>query len=192
MPGEPTKPDRPETIINYGPVSRRKSTNDLVGTVYSELKGLANRMMANERVGHTLQATALVHEAYVRLTDQTDPKWDSKAHFYGAAALAMRRILVERARAKAAQKRGGSRKRLDIDEIDLATAADTVDWVSLDEAMQALQKHDAGLHEVVMLRFFAGLSVEETAEAVGKSDRTIKRNWSDAREWLNKFLAEMP
>ena len=100
MNGEPEKPQRPETIVNYAGVPKRKSTNDLVGTVYHELKGLANRMMANERPGHTLQATALVHEAYVRLTDQDTPKWDSKAHFYGAAALAMRRILVARARSR--------------------------------------------------------------------------------------------
>src|SRR5262249_6237765 len=111
-------------------------------------------------------------------------------HFYGAAALAMRRILVERARAKNATKRGGSRKRLDIEEIDLATADESVDWLSLDEALTELKTHDDGLHEVVMLRFFAGLSVEETAEAIGKSDRTVKRMWSDAREWLNKFLAK--
>jgi RNA polymerase sigma factor (TIGR02999 family) len=192
MPGEPSKPHRPETIINYAAPAKRKSTNDLVGTVYHELKGLANRMMANERAGHTLQATALVHEAYVRLTDQDALKWDSKAHFYGAAALAMRRILVERARAKAAHKRGGSRKRLDIDEIDLATADDSVDWLALDEAMTELQKHDGALHEVVMLRFFAGLSVEETAEAIEKSDRTVKRMWSDAREWLNAYLGKAP
>ena len=188
MTGEPNKPYEPETIMQYASPGGRKSTNDLVGTVYHELKGLANKLMANERPGHTLQATALVHEAYVRLTDQDAAKWDSKAHFYGAAALAMRRILVERARAKGAQKRGGSRKRLDIDEIDLATADDTVDWLSLDEAMTELQKHDGALHEVVMLRFFAGLSVEETAEAIEKSDRTVKRMWSDAREWLNKYL----
>lgn len=185
----PPRPPRAETIINYAEPARRKSTNDLVGTVYHELKGLANRMMANERAGHTLQATALVHEAYVRLNDQEAPKWDSKAHFYGAAALAMRRILVERARSKAAQKRGGSRKRLDIDEIDLATADDSVDWISLDEAMTRLQDHDGALHEVVMLRFFAGLSVEETAEAIEKSDRTVKRMWSEARDWLNNFLS---
>jgi RNA polymerase sigma factor (TIGR02999 family) len=190
MTGEPEKPQRPETIVNYAAAPKRKSTNDLVGTVYHELKGLANRLMANERPGHTLQATALVHEAYVRLTDQDTPKWDSKAHFYGAAALAMRRILVERARAKGAHKRGGSRKRLDIDEIDLATAEDTVDWLALDEAMTELQKHDTNLHEVVMLRFFAGLSVEETAEAIEKSDRTVKRMWSDARDWLNKYLGQ--
>lgn len=188
----PGKPARPETIVNYASQAPRKSTNDLVGTVYHELKGLANRMMANERPGNTLQATALVHEAYVRLTDQAAPKWDSKAHFYGAAALAMRRILVERARAKAAQKRGGSRKRLDIEEIDLATADDSVDWLALDEAMTELQKHDAALHEVVMLRFFAGLSVEETAEAIEKSDRTVKRMWSEARDWLNEYLAQAP
>jgi RNA polymerase sigma factor (TIGR02999 family) len=192
MSGDTPKPPRPETIINYATPSSRRSTNDLVGTVYHELKGLANRMMANERAGHTLQATALVHEAYVRLTDQDAPKWDSKAHFYGAAALAMRRILVERARAKAAHKRGGSRKRLDIDEIDLATADDSVDWLALDEAMTELQKHDTALHEVVMLRFFAGLSVEETAEAIEKSDRTVKRMWSDARDWLNKYLGSTP
>lgn len=187
----PKKPARAETIVNYAPETRpRKSTNDLVGTVYHELKGLANKLMANERPGNTLQATALVHEAYVRLTDQTAPKWDSKAHFYGAAALAMRRILVERARSKTAQKRGGTRRRLDIEEIDLAAADDSVDWLALDEAMTKLQEHDGALHEVVMLRFFAGLSVEETAEAIEKSDRTVKRMWSEAREWLNEYLAK--
>lgn len=186
----PSKQRRPETIVNYAQPATRKSTNDLVGTVYQELKGLANRLMANERTGNTLQATALVHEAYVRLSDQETPKWDSKAHFYGAAALAMRRILVERARAKNAAKRGGSRKRLDIEEIDLATADESVDWLALDEALTALQAHDPALHEVVMLRFFAGLSVEETADAINRSDRTVKRMWSDSRDWLNKFLAE--
>lgn len=189
MNGEPEKAPRPETIVNYADVPRRKSTNDLVGTVYHELKGLANRMMANERPGHTLQATALVHEAYVRLTDQNTPKWDSKAHFYGAAALAMRRILVERARSRNRIKRGGGRARVELTDGALVSEPPDDDLLILDEAMSRLEKYDKRKADVVMLRYFAGLSIEETAAALGVSPATVKNEWTFARAWLHREVA---
>ena len=191
----------PADQAHYKPHPRSSSAGDILWLLATELDDACTLIDRGE-VNYVVRPFSSVAESVAayekhaaaleeRLPTVDDAKWDSKAHFYGAAALAMRRILVERARAKGAQKRGGSRKRLDIDEIDLATADDTVDWLSLDEAMTELQKHDGALHEVVMLRFFAGLSVEETAEAIDKSDRTVKRDWTKARTLLYQFLHEL-
>jgi RNA polymerase sigma factor (TIGR02999 family) len=159
--------------------------------VYQELRVLAEQRLARERgggAGMTLQATALVHEAYLRLVKDADVKWNGRNHFFSAAAIAMRRILVERARAYAGPKRGGGRQRLPLDENQVAGAgpggASEMDWIGLDDALKDLEAHDPRLAEVVMLRFFAGLSVEKTAETLGISDRQVKREWALARAWL--------
>lgn len=156
--------------------------------LYTELRALAARHMVNEPGGHTLQATALVHEAYLRLNKNPDSQWDSPGHFYAAAATAMRRILIERARRYAGPKRGGGRKRLSLEACDLTFDADPNDIIALDEALDELETQDERTHSVVMLRFFAGMSVEETARLLDCSPRTIKREWSFARAWLHRTI----
>jgi len=165
-------------------------SEQLLPLVYQELRALAQSMMANEPRGHTLQATALVHEAYLRLVGGNEAGWDNRAHFFAAAAKAMRRILVERARRVAGPKRGGGRKRLTLEGVDLHFDADPADILALDEALDRLAIHDERLAKVVNLRYFAGLTEAETARALGMSERTIRRDWTFARAWLYKHLSE--
>ncbi|MBN8644917.1 MAG: sigma-70 family RNA polymerase sigma factor [Planctomycetes bacterium] len=164
----------------------------LLPLVYDELRKLAHARMNNEAPGQTLQPTALVHEAYMRLVDAQgrSPRWDGRGHFFGAAALAMRRILVERARHRNRIKHGGGRKRVDLEDADAAAhAPDGTDLVALDEALQKLEKLDKRKHDVVMLRYFAGLSIEEAAGALALSPATVKTEWSFARAWLRREMA---
>ncbi|MGQ0626565.1 MAG: ECF-type sigma factor [Phycisphaerales bacterium] len=165
----------------------------LLPLVYDELRALASARMAGERAGQTIQPTALVHEAYLRLVgeDGGQDKWQSRAHFFSAAAVAMRRILVERARARARLKRGGDalREQLETDGgLDSRQDPDSLDLVGLDAALDKLAGFDRRLADMVMLRFFAGLSVEETAKAMATSERTVKRDWEFARTWLLKEM----
>ena len=160
---------------------------DLLPEVYDELRQVAQRCLAHEPPGLTLQATALVHEAYMRLGGENG-HWENRRHFFGAAAIAMRRILVERARAKAGPKRGGCRLRLSLDQDPSAPTADPAEILSLDEALQALQATDAQLAEIVSLRYFAGLSIDQTAEALGLSPRSVDRAWKAARAFLRHHL----
>ena len=166
----------------------RSATDQLTALVYNELRGLAEHFMAQERVNHTLQATALVNEAYVRLVDQTQVDWQGRAHFCAVASEMIRRILVDHARKRSAAKRGGEASRIDLtDVLDLSEEIG-VDLLGLDEALQELR----GLHErqarVVELRFFGGLSVEETAAVLEVSPRTAKGDWRLARAWLRERL----
>ena len=161
---------------------------ELLPLVYDHLRAMARARMAHEPAGQTLQPTALVHEAYLRLVGSERP-WNDKRHFYAAAALAMRRILVDRARARLGQKRGGGAQRVPLEVVEAgcdcdSAAVDGVDLVALEGAMRALEAHDPGLAEVVHLRYFAGLSTEEVARAMGVSARTINREWLVARAWL--------
>ena len=169
-----------------------RATDELLPLVYEELRRLAERRMAGEPAGHTLQATALVHEAYLRLVGGgEDVAWQNRAHFFGSAARAMRRILVERARRAGSGKRGGGRERVDADAAELLLAAPddgALDLLSLDEALAKLEAFDADLARLVMLRYFAGLGVEETASALGVSPRTVKRDWSVAKAWLFRAM----
>jgi RNA polymerase sigma factor (TIGR02999 family) len=161
--------------------------------VYEELRQLAGGQMRHERNGLTLQTTALVHEAYLRLMKDPESRWNSPGHFFAAAAEAMRRILVERARRHAARKHGGGRRRLDLDSVDAEAphvAGDAEALLELDEALVDLKARDTRLGEVVMLRYFAGLSVDETAAALETSPRTVKRDWAFARAWLTRRLDE--
>lgn len=169
-----------------------RATDELLPIVYDELRRLAQRRMAGEPAGHTLQATALVHEAYLRLVgDGEAVAWENRAHFFGSAARAMRRILVERARRVGSEKRGGDRERVDASEAELVVAApqgDALDLLALDEALEKLEAFDADLARLVMLRTFAGLGVDETAQALGVSPRTVKRDWSVAKAWLHRAM----
>lgn len=159
----------------------------LLEVVYEELRAMARAHMRAESPGLTLQPTALVHEAYLRLVgDQV--AWKSRAQFFAAASLAMRRILVDRARRALAEKHGGGRERMELAGLEESTHPGGVDVLALDEALHRLAALDERLTEVVHLRFFAGLSVEQTAEVLGTSERTVKRDWNFARAWLRREL----
>ncbi|HXG11722.1 MAG TPA: ECF-type sigma factor [Gemmataceae bacterium] len=169
-----------------------QAAEQLLPLVYEELRKLAAQKLAQEKPGQTLQATALVHEAYLRLVDADQAQhWKSRGHFFAAAAEAMRRILIEQARRKKSAKRGGQWTRVALDQGDGAAAAAPDQLLALDEALQTLARHDPVAGELVKLRFYAGLSVEEAAEALGVSSATAYRHWTFARAWLHaQLLAE--
>jgi RNA polymerase sigma factor (TIGR02999 family) len=157
--------------------------------VYNELRRLADHYLRQERQDHTLQPTALVHEAYLKLIDQTRVDWQNRAHFFGVAAQVMRRILVDHARRHRASKRGGFQQKLTLDEaIDYSQSRD-VDLVALDDALNALARLDARQSRIVELRFFGGLTIEETAEALDISPATVKVDWSMAKAWLRREIS---
>ncbi|MBY0460531.1 MAG: sigma-70 family RNA polymerase sigma factor [Gemmataceae bacterium] len=168
----------------------RQAAAELLPLVYDELRKLAAVRMASEKPGQTLNATALVHEAYLRLVG--DQQFDGRGHFFAAAAEAMRRILVENARRKGREKRGGGRVRVDLDRIDLAAEESPQDLLALDEALTQLAAEDAVVASVVNLRYFAGLTIEETAASLGVSVRTANRHWAYARAWLFDRLSGRP
>ena len=163
------------------------STHELFPKLYSELHDLAHAKLRRESPGHTLQTTALVHEVYMRLG--VDSGWECPRHFFGAAAEAMRRILVERARRRDSLKRGGDKSRVDMEFVDVSTEPDPASMLALDDALGELKQLDPRLLEVVMLRYFSGLSIEEVASAMNVSSRTIKRDWVVARAWLSRKLS---
>jgi RNA polymerase sigma factor (TIGR02999 family) len=158
--------------------------------VYAELRRLAAHYLRGERPGQTLQPTALVHEAYLKLLKDRPERWQNRPHFCAIAAHAMRQILIERARARDALKRGGGQPRVTFDEgLNAAGPDQSIDVVALDSALERLAQLDAGQARIVELRFFGGLSIEETAEAMDLSPATVKRHWAVARAWLAKELA---
>jgi RNA polymerase sigma factor (TIGR02999 family) len=160
----------------------------LMPLVYDELRRLADHYLRQERPDHTLQPTALVHEAYLKLIDQTRVDWQNRAHFFGVAAQLMRRILVDHARRHRASKRGGFQQKLTLDEaVDYSQPRD-LDLVALDDALNALAQMDARQSQIVELRFFGGLTIEETAEALGVSPATVKVDWSMAKAWLRREI----
>jgi RNA polymerase sigma factor (TIGR02999 family) len=162
-----------------------RAAEQLLPLVYEELRKLAAAKLAQEKPGQTLQATALVHEAYLRLVDRTaEQQWDCRGHFFAAAAEAMRRILVDRAREKGREKRGGKVKKIDIDAIDLATTVTPDQLLAVDEALAKLAVQDATAAKIVQLRYFAGLTVDEAGKALGISTATAYRHWNYARVWL--------
>lgn len=161
-----------------------KAANELLPLVYDELRRLATYKMSNEAAGHTLQPTALVHEAWLRLTGNEELRWDSRAHFFGAAAEAMRRILVESARRKKRLKHGGELQRVNVDEVDLALPLPADELLALDEALDKLGTVDSRAAEVVKLCFFVGLTQEQAGDQLGISLATAERLWSFARAWL--------
>ena len=166
------------------------SSGELLPLVYDELRCLARQRLAGERPGQTLQPTALVHEAYLRLTKANGaPRWDSDRHFFGAAAEAMRRVLIDRARARGREKRGGGRTRVDIEAMDLAAPAGDEELLAVDEALEKLAAVDAEGAEIAKLRYFVGLGIPEVAAALGISERSVKRHWAYARAWLRAEIA---
>ena len=170
----------------------RDAESRLMPLVYGELRRLAGLYMRGERPGHTLQATALVHEAYLRLVGYEDVDWQNRAHFFGVAANLMRRILVDHARAKQAKKRGGGDQKVSLDQAVLVRPEAPEQFLALDEALERLAKRDPRQARIVELRYFGGLSEEETAEVLQISVRTVKRDWSVARAWLYQQLNPQP
>lgn len=160
----------------------------LLPVVYDELRKLAAGYLKNERPGHTLQATALVHEAYIRLVDWEKVSWQNRAHFFAVAAQVMRNILVDHARRKRSEIHGGNLQKLALDEAISFSQSQEVDLVDLDDALQDLEKLDERQAKIVELRFFAGLTIEETAHAIGVSTMTISREWNFAKAWLYRRL----
>jgi RNA polymerase sigma factor (TIGR02999 family) len=162
----------------------------LMPLVYAELRQRAHRYMARENPGHSLQTTALIHEAYLRLADQKDKQWQNRSHFFAVAAQAMRHILVDYARSRNAARRGGAARVVSIEEAAVVSEERTIEIVELDEALETLAKVDPRKSRIVELRFFGGLSVEETAEVLNVSSITVMRDWNLAKAWLHRELSK--
>ncbi len=182
-PGEVTK-----LLVNWS-AGDNNALGELLPIVYAELRRIAGNYLRRERSGHTLQATALINEAYLKLIDQRDVEWESQTHFYSIAAQAMRRILVDYARTKQRDKRGGDDIKLSLSEaMAVAAKEKSVDLIALDEALDKLAERDAQQARVVELRYFSGLSLDETAEAMHISRATVARDWQMAKAWLLREL----
>jgi len=176
-------------LLEWGD-GNQQALEALVPLIYKELRNLAHNFLYRERLGHTLQTTALVHEAYLKLIDQNDARWQNRAHFFAIAAQAMRRILIDSARKHAAAKRGGPQAALSLDEVaDIALEPD-INLLKLDEALNELAKIDPRQSRIVELRYFGGLTIEETAEVISVSPATVKREWMMARAWLHQEITE--
>lgn len=168
----------------------RASLEKLLPMIYDELHALAQAQLRQERPGHTLQATALVNEAYLKLIELKHIKWEGRAHFFGAAARIIRRILVDHARGRDRLKRGGDRKRIPLDSSAIQDDGKSVDLIALHEALEKLEALDSRQSKIVELRFFGGLSMKEVADVLGVSLRTVEGDWTMARAWLMEQLAE--
>jgi RNA polymerase sigma factor (TIGR02999 family) len=177
-----------ELLIGWGN-GDKEALDQLLPLVYDELRRQAARYLRRERVGHTLQTTALIHEAYLRLVDQKNVHWQNRAHFFGIAAQLMRRILVDHARTKKRNKRGGSDIRVSLADAKVTAKVQDLDVVALDEALDRLAEIDEQQSKIVELRFFSGLTVEETAEVLAISPATVKRDWSVAKAWLHREIS---
>ena len=176
-------------ILRDAGEKRVGAMDELYPLVYDELRRLAQHQLQEERPDHTLQATALVHEAYLRMVDQTRVEWQNRAHFFAIAAQAIRRILVDHARSRNRKKRGGEYQRVELTEImDLPAGAPSVDMIELDAALARLAEENAEKVQVVEMRFFAGLTHDEIAGVLGVSTRTVERHWQYARAWLFREL----
>ena len=181
----------PDVTALLGDWSRgnRTALSQLLPLVYAELRRVAARQLRNERSDHTLQPTALVHEAYIRLVDQRQGDWQNRAHFFGVAAKVMRRILVDHARRHGAIKRGDGVRCVSIDEANNVAASNAIPVLGLDQALDRLEKVDSELASIVELRAFGGLTIEEAALVLSVSPSTVKRDWRTAKAWLNRELA---
>ena len=168
----------------------KAALEELTPLVYAELRRLAERYMCRERAGHPLQTTALVNEAYVRLIDLRQVRWQNRAHFFGVAAQLMRHILVDFARARRRAERGGYKQQVSLEEAAVVSKERCADFIALDDALKTLAEIDPRRSRMVELRFFGGLSVEETAEALNVSPRTVQREWNLARDWLYRELSK--
>lgn len=181
-------PEEVTDLLNDWGNGDQEALNRLMPLVYDELHRLASRYLRHERVGHTLQTTALVHEAYLKLVDQKNANWHNRVQFFAAAAKVMRHVLVDYARSRKAAKRGGDYCRLSLDEAAISSRDQDADLLVLNEALDNLAAIDPQQSRVVELRVFAGLTVEDTAEALGISARTVKREWSMAKAWLHQQI----
>ena len=181
-------PEVISSLVERVTKGEEQALSELLPVVYQELRKLSRRYLRRESNQQTLQTTALVHEAYLRLLGDQNLQWKDRAHFLGIAARSMRQILVERARARHAQKRGGVQRAVTLEDRMLGQGQNTVDLLELDEALKALAALDSKQAEVVELRFFAGLTVEETAEVMGISPATVKRWWTLSKAWLRREM----
>lgn len=187
--GSPTEPNSPVTqLMQAAGRGDNGAAERLFPLIYDQLRALARNHMRHEGLGHTLQATALVHEAYMKLVGSNQLSWSTRAGFFQASARAMRRILIDHARSRGRVKRGGDRRREPLDAIDLAESSDPEEVEALDAAVNRLAQNDSRAADIVQLRFYAGLSVEDTAAALNLSERTVKREWAFARAWLYQEL----
>ena len=178
-----------ETII-AAKTGDRKAAAELMPLLYGELRALGRVLIGRQPPGQTLQATALVHEAYAKLIGSEDPGWDGRGHFFGAAARAMREILVDQARRRAANKRGGNLKRRDLESGDLPIESPVEDILALDECLKKLELQDPEKGQIVLLRFFAGMTMEQIAKELNTSKSSVERQWRYIRAWLYKELDE--
>ncbi len=185
------KPESLTRILSDLRMGRTGAQAELFAVVYSELRRLAASQMSGERADHTLQPTALVHEAFFRLFGPNQPPFENRGHFFRAASEAMRRILVDHARHRLAVKRGGGRRRIELEDVGDQTNDRTEDVLAVDEALQKLSCSDPRKGHLVELRFFGGLTNEEAAAVLGISERTAKRDWSYAKAWLQREMADM-
>jgi RNA polymerase sigma factor (TIGR02999 family) len=165
-----------------------KAADELLPLVYEELRKLAAARMAQENPGHTLQPTALVHEAWLRLVGDDNVRWDGRAHFFGAAAEAMRRILIDRARRRNARRHGGDQRRMDLEGMEIAAPDDDDQLLAVNEALEKFAAQDKLKAELVKLRYFAGLTIEEAAQVLRISEPTAKRYWTFAKAWLHREI----
>jgi RNA polymerase sigma factor (TIGR02999 family) len=185
---DPAAPNITELLEEFS-TGKEQALENLLPVVYKELRRQAASYLRRERQNHTLQPTALVNEAYIRLVDQRNVRWQNRAHFFGVAAQAMRRIVIDHARTRQRIKRGGVQHAVTLDEGMLAAEARSIDVLALDEVLTRLATIDARQARVVELRFFGGLSVEETADVMSISPATVKREWSMAKAWLHNELS---
>lgn len=179
----PTSPDVTQLLRNWQ-VGDQSARDQLLEIVYEELRRQAARYLRRERPDHTLQPTALVHEAYLQLIDQSRVNWEHRAHFFGAAARLMRRVLVDHARAHQAEKRGSGEEKLALDEAMAVPQSKDLNILALNDALEELARMDEQQSRIVELRYFGGLSIEETATVTGVSPATVKREWAMAKAWL--------
>ena len=175
-------------LLNDWTNGSQTARDELMPLVYEELRRLAHRHMGRERPGHTLQTSALVNEAFLRLVDQTNVHWKNRAHFFAIAAQIMRRILVDYARSRRYAKRGGGARQVSLNEALIVSEGRSAEVVELDDALKALAAIDQRKSQIVELRFFGGLSIEETAEVLGVSPGTVMRDWTLAKAWLRKEM----
>lgn len=185
----PSNPGEVTQLLAQIRGGNKDAENRLIPLVYAELRRLAAHYLRGEHPDHTLQPTALVHEAYLRLTDMQQIDWRGRSHFFAIAAIAMRRILVDHARAKRAEKREALREAISLDDVLVVSPSRSPDLLALDEALDRLAKVDARRSQIVELRYFAGMTEGETAEFLGVSARTVKRDWRVAKAWLYNELS---
>lgn len=183
----PTPPEVTQLLVAWGD-GDQAARDQLMPLVYEELHRLAHRYMGRERVGHTLQTSALVNEAYLRLIDQSRVHWQNRAHFFGIAAQMMRRILVDYARSRGLAKRGGDARQVSLDEAATVSEERAANVVALDDALNGLAEFDLRKSQIVELRYFGGLSIDETAEVLAVSPGTVMRDWTMAKAWLRRAM----